>query len=87
MTKKAIPTPEKRHDDFVKKYMRTEKEKRSQEIKSRAGRKPIPESDRREKNVLKTYVSDTELEIVKEFVGDRSTSDVLRNLILEAASK
>ncbi len=67
--------------------MRTEKEKRSEEIKSRAGRKPLPESERRERNVLKSYVSDAELEIVRDFVGDRSTSDVLRSLILEAAVK
>lgn len=87
MTKQSLPAPNERHDHFVQKYMQTNKEKRSQEIKSQAGRKPLPESERRERNVLKTYVSDTELEAVRAYVGTRSTSDVLRSLILDAAAK
>ena len=85
MTKKPIPTPEERHDNFVKKYMNQQKAKRSEEIRSKAGRKPVPESQRREKNVIKTYVSDEELEIIRDFIGDRSASDVVRTLVLEAA--
>ena len=87
MTRKTIPTPEERHDNFVKKHLRKEKEKRSEEIRKKAGRKSVPESQRREKNVLKTYVNDEELEVIRAYVGDRSASDVLRNLILDAAAK
>ena len=87
MTPQNVPTSEERHDRFVSKYMKNQKEKRSEEIRNKAGRKPIPECQRRERNVIKAYVSDEELEIIRTYVGDRSTSDVVRSLILDAAAK
>lgn len=65
-----------------------EKEKaRLQKNRRKAGRKPKPEGERQGKNVIKIYANDKEYEIIKDFVGERSMSDVLRNLALDAAEE
>jgi hypothetical protein len=65
-----------------------EREQRVEKIKKNdIGRKPVSESQWREKNVIRSYVSDEELKEVRAFVGDRSTSDIIRTLVLNAARK
>ena len=76
--------------EFMAKYIteksrRMSEERREHENKRKVGRPLVPDEEKRGKNVLKTYVNDTELEIIKGFVGARSTSDVIRQLLLDAA--
>jgi len=78
-------TFEERHDRFVKRYLERQRQRSPEEVKRPVGRPPIPESERREKNTITAYVSDEELDIIREYVGQRSMSEVLRNAILDKA--
>ena len=80
-------TLEERHDRFVKEYLRKEMRQQKSPVKSTrcAGRVPIPESEQREENSICVYVNAEELEIIREYVGKRNMSEVLRNAILDKA--
>lgn len=83
-------TAHEKHREFVAEYvvkqsrLRSEK-RRELENKRKVGRPTVPHEEKRGKNVLKTYVNDAELETIKELIGERSTSDVIRQLLLDAA--
>ena len=80
-----------KHREFVAEYvtkqslLRSEK-RRELENKRKVGRPTVPHEEKRGKNVLKAYVNDAELETIREFIGERSTSDVIRQLLLDAAT-
>lgn len=51
------------------------------------GPKPKPDHERQGKNIIRVYANDKEYEIIKDYIGERSMSDVIRNLILDAADE
>jgi len=78
------------HRAFVAKHIkeqsrRMSEKRRELENKRKAERPIVIDEEKREKNVLKTCVNAEELEIIKGFIGERSTSDVIRQLLLDAA--
>ena len=75
------------HDGFVARYLQKEmqRERSPEEIRRRVGRVPIPESEQRAENSICVYVNPEELEIIREYVGSRNMSEVLRNAILDKA--
>lgn len=69
------------HDRMVRMTMT---EVASECARRKYGRPSVPEEKKREKFALRVYVNQEEKEAIKAFVGDRSTSDVVRSLIMNA---
>ena len=80
-------TLDERHDRFVEGYLKKEMRQQESPVESTrcTGRVPIPESEQREENSICIYVNAEELEIIREYVGKRNMSEVLRNAILDKA--
>ena len=76
-----------RSEGFVERYLQKEmrRQRSPEEAQRRVGRMPIPESEQREENAICVYVNAEELEIIREYVGTRNMSEVLRNAILDKA--
>lgn len=63
--------------------------RRKEAVKSivKMGRPSVPEAERREKNKVSVYLNQEEMETVRNYVGDRSISDVIRTLVLDTIKK
>jgi hypothetical protein len=79
MTKKQLDLL-KVHEEFVANHVKKEREKRS------LGGRPALSEDEKRKNKISFYVNDEESQIIRDFLKRRSVSDVVRNLVLDAAT-
>ncbi|MDR0610244.1 MAG: hypothetical protein LBG58_09060 [Planctomycetaceae bacterium] len=79
MPKKSSLNLKKVHERFVTAHVKKEREKRT------FGRPTLSEEEKR-KNKITFYVTDEESQIIRDFLKRRSVSDVIRNLVLDAAT-
>jgi hypothetical protein len=78
MAKKQLDL-KKVHERFVADHVKKERKKRV------FGRPTLSEDEKR-KNKITFYVNDEESQIIRDFLKRRSVSDVIRNLVLDAAT-
>jgi hypothetical protein len=65
-------------DDSILHYLRRKK---------RAGRPKIPDEQKRNKNAVKIYLNDAELDMLKTMTTANGVSDFVRTLIIQEAEK